>query len=116
MNSSYLYKDESNFEANFWKHNNDFGWFFFIVVVVNVWLKWKILLDPEKWHIFWRFGPYWVQKYPFRQNRWKIRRWWVILPWHLPYLLILHKYFFQSCNSLVVLCLFDSLHRNLSEK
>jgi hypothetical protein len=25
MNSSYLYKDESNFEANFWKHNNDFG-------------------------------------------------------------------------------------------
>ncbi len=31
-------------------------------------------------------------------------------------LLILHKYFSQSCNSLVFLCLFDSLHHNLSEK
>jgi hypothetical protein len=35
---------------------------------------------------------------------------------HLPLMLILHKYSFQSCNSLVILCLFDSLHRNLSEK
>ncbi len=26
------------------------------------------------------------------------------------------QFFFQSCNSLVLLCLFDSLHRNLSEK
>ncbi len=89
------------------------SWLFFHL---NVWLKWKILLDPGKWHIFWRFGPYWLQKYPFRRDRWKIRRWWVILPRHLPYLLILHKYFFQSCNSLVVLWLFDGLHRNLSEK
>ncbi len=83
---------------------------------LNVWLKWKILLNPGKWHIFWRFGPYWLQKYPFRQDRWKIRRWWVILPRHLSYLLILHKYFFQRCNSLVILFLFNSLHRNLSEK
>jgi hypothetical protein len=51
-----------------------------IPIEINVWLKWKILLDPRKWHIFWRFGPYWVQKYPFRRDRWKIRRWWVILP------------------------------------
>ncbi len=79
---------------------------------VNVWLKWKILLDLGKWHIFWRFRPYWVQKYPFRQDRWKIRRWWVILPRPLPYLLILHKYFFQSCNSLVILCLFNSLQHS----
>ncbi len=48
------------------------------------------MLDSAKWHIFWRFGPYWVQKYPFRQNQWKIRRWWDILPRHLPNLLILH--------------------------
>jgi hypothetical protein len=44
-------------------------------MLLNVWLKWKILLDPGKWHIFWKFGPYWVQKYPFRQNQRKIRRW-----------------------------------------
>jgi hypothetical protein len=56
-------------------------------------------------------GPYWVQKYPFRQDRWKIRRWWVILPWHFPNLLIQHKYFFQSCDSLVVLCLFEPFRK-----
>ncbi len=78
-------------------------------ITLNVWLKWKIKLDPGKWHIFWRFGPYWLQKYPFRQDRLKIRRWWAIFPRHLPYLLILHKYFSQSCNSLVILCLFDTV-------
>ncbi len=82
-----------------------------LLLILNVWLKWKILLDPGKWHIFWRFSPYWVQKYSFHRDRWKIRRWWVILQRHHSYLLILHKYFFQSCNSLVILCLFDSLHR-----
>jgi hypothetical protein len=87
----------------------------FLYLWINVWLKWKILLDPGKWHIFWSFGPYWVQKYPFRRDRWKIRRWWVISPRHLPNLLILHK-FFQSCNLLVIIGLFDSLHRNLLEK
>ncbi len=55
-------------------------------------------------------------KYLFRQDRWKIRRWWVILPRHFSYLLILQTIFFQSCNLLVILYLFDSLHRDLSEK
>jgi hypothetical protein len=94
-----------NLKFLLWAQNESYFILFFfyfwihyqgITLTTNVWLKWKILLDPGKWHIFWRLGPYWVQKYPFRQDRWKIRQWWVILSRHLPYMLILHNFFFAK--------------------
>ncbi len=84
---------------------------------VDMGLKLKIVPDSWKWIRFWMFGPYWVQKYWFHQNRWNWKCAWPKFPRHLSYTTTLHQFFFQICNSLKVVWSFlESRHRNLSEK
>ncbi len=57
---------------------------------LDMWLKVKIVPDSWKWIRFWKFGPYWVQKYLFHQNRWCQTKPRPRFPRHLSYRTILH--------------------------
>ncbi len=78
------------------KNMRNFGWKFQWkrLLVIDIWLKVKVVPDSWKWIRFWKFGPYWVQKYLFHQNMWYQKKPRTKFPRYLLYTTNLHYFFF----------------------